>query len=97
MSAGEADYYDELLKTYSPDKIELQPKIKLSKANIGYIPDFKFIEEGRVVFVDYKGFATDVFKIKLRLWKAYCKEELRIVKKVKGGFKITEIINGHSD
>ena len=72
--------------------IECQPKIYLSEARILYKPDFLISEHGQLIYVDVKGFETPVFKLKKRLWKAYKKETLRLVKKKRSEFVIIEEI-----
>lgn len=39
-------------------------------AGIRMIPDFSFYEGGVLTFAEAKGFETDVYRLKLRLWKA---------------------------
>jgi predicted nuclease of restriction endonuclease-like RecB superfamily len=93
-SLAEADYFDELIKTH---EVECQPKIYLSKAKILYKPDFKIIEDGKVIYIDVKGMETPVFKIKKRLWKAYQSDELRIIKRSGKRFKLAETVHGNSE
>jgi hypothetical protein len=85
-SKMEANLYKDLLLRQSVGQckiIELQPKVYLSAAKILYKPDF-LIEannNGEKYYIDAKGMDTPVFKLKLRLWKAYSKEKLLIVYK----------------
>lgn len=67
-----------------------QVRVKLSRAGIGYVPDFTYTENGVVVHEDTKGFATPEFSIKKRLWKAYGPGPLRIVKRVSGRLVMVE-------
>lgn len=51
-------------------------------------PDFKILHEGRVFWLDTKGFFTDSSKLKFKLFKRYCYElypesEVHIVKSQK--------------
>jgi predicted nuclease of restriction endonuclease-like RecB superfamily len=95
-SKAEAEFYCELkfrLKTIGKNSIQnliLQPKVYLTQAKILYKPDFRYEENGEVIYVDVKGYETDVFKIKKRLWKHYGVGTLRIIKKIKGNFETTE-------
>ena len=67
-------------------------KFKFTKAQIGYIPDFCYIEKGERIWVDTKGVETADFRIKIRLWKYYGPGPLRIVKRCGGEFKTTKEI-----
>ena len=71
-------------------QLDRQVKVKLTRANIGYIPDFVYTENGRRISEDIKGFSTDVFLLKKRLWKVYGPGPLRILKSVKGAIKTVE-------
>lgn len=71
-------------------QLDRQVKVKLTRANIGYIPDFVYTENGRRIFEDTKGMITDVFALKKRLWKVYGPGPLRILKSVKGAIKTVE-------
>jgi len=50
----------------------IQDKFKdrdgVSHRAIKYVADFKFIEDGQIVIVDVKGFLTDIFKIKKKMF-----------------------------
>jgi predicted nuclease of restriction endonuclease-like RecB superfamily len=69
----------------------LQPKIYLSGAKILYKPDFLIEENGKLIYVDVKGFTTPIFAIKKRLWKFYGPSILRIVT----GKKIENVEGGN--
>ena len=93
-SPSESEYYSMLKFIEKNPKsgiklVELQPKVYLSEARILYKPDFLIEERGKLVYVDVKGIETAVFKIKVRLWKAYGVAPLRIVKKSRDGFRVT--------
>lgn len=96
-SKAESLYYLELKTKKSIGVIkdfEPQPKTYLSKANILYKPDFKIINnDDSFYYVDVKGMQTPVFKLKLRLWKAYKEEKLILVKIYKNTFKIIYEVN----
>lgn len=59
-------------------ELKLQPQVCLSDAQIGYKPDFSFIEDGRLVFVEVKGFETQEWLLKQKLWSVYGPSELRV-------------------
>ena len=84
-SGAEAERYQELgfMKLSGVIKdFELQPVFKLP-GKTKYIADFKVIyPDGKVVIEDTKGFETQAFRIKKRLFKESSPElELRIIKK----------------
>ena len=86
----EADYYRHLqMREDAKDISELQyhpGRIKMTKALIGYEPDFCFIEDGRKVWIDTKGgIQTRDFLIKMRLWRHYGPGLIRIVARARGG------------
>lgn len=61
--------------------LRLQPRVSLSKAKITVIPDFVANVFGRDVYFEAKGFETPVWRIKMKLWKAYADHEIRVYKK----------------
>jgi len=98
-SPSESQYYSylKLLSTEARSGIkllELQPKVYLTDAKILYKPDFLIEENGEKIYIDVKGVSTPTFKIKLRLWKHYAEGKLRIVKKDRRGFRVTDEILG---
>lgn len=62
--------------------IQCQDHIYLTDARICYIPDFKFtdVKTKNFVWAEAKGFETDVWKIKKRLWEFYGPGNLEIYK-----------------
>lgn len=62
--------------------IHLQPNVMLTNANIRMIPDFKAfdIKLNQEVYFEAKGYETDVYRIKRRLWKFYGPAILRVYK-----------------
>jgi predicted nuclease of restriction endonuclease-like RecB superfamily len=93
-SNAELAYYVQLLHLEKANQlkiISLQPKIYLSGAKILYKPDFLIEENGKLVYVDVKGFTTPIFAIKKRLWKFYGPSILRIVT----GKKIENVEGGN--
>ena len=75
-------------------ELELQPQTSLSKAEIGYKPDFAYTENGVRICEDVKGVETEGFRIKARLWKKYGYGPLRITKRkgIKSPFTISKTI-----
>ena len=72
--------------------LQFQVQTHLTRARIGYKVDFVYQEQGKTVYEEAKGFETDVWRIKRRLWKWYGPGLLRVVKKGKGGFVVAEEI-----
>lgn len=61
--------------------VKCQPNIRMTDAGILMIPDFSYERNGKLEFCEAKGFPTDVWKLKLRLWKnGYGPGPLRIFK-----------------
>ena len=60
--------------------IQQQVHVKLSAAQITYIPDFRCTEvaTGKPLYVEAKGFQTPEWRIKRRLWIAYADAPLEI-------------------
>lgn len=70
-SIKESKYYEELkLRLMAGDILGfcLQPKFILSNS-ISYKPDFIVFEKGRTIIIDVKGFKTDVYKLKKKLFE----------------------------
>jgi len=60
--------------------LTLQPRFKFPMG-FAYVGDFQYLQDGRVVVEDVKGFVTPVFRIKAACFRHfYPKIELRIVK-----------------
>ena len=51
--------------------LKCQVEIKLTKANIIYKPDFAFIENHQAAYAEAKGFETQAWRLKKRLWEHY--------------------------
>jgi predicted nuclease of restriction endonuclease-like RecB superfamily len=82
-STAERDYrlfLDTLLKAGEISDLNEQTTIDLH-AGIRYKPDFDFIQDGERVYIDVKGFETEVFRLKCKLWKFHGPGKLRIVKR----------------
>jgi hypothetical protein len=95
-SKAEGEYYLFLKNSDNFEILDMQTKIYLSRAKLLYKPDFLVKDhiEKSVYYIDIKGLETPVFKLKKRLWKAYIKDELRLIKKSGKNFKTIEVING---
>ncbi len=65
-------------------KFELQPKFKKNGKThraITYTADFQYIEDGKVIIEDFKGFETRDFKMRKKMFEyKYPDLELRIVR-----------------
>lgn len=92
-SAKEAKRYRELVlleRAGEIQNLELQPRFLLQEGfkknnkawrKLEYVADFKYIENGKTVVEDVKGFETKEFKIKRKLFEyKYPDLELKIIK-----------------
>lgn len=74
-----------LLAAKSISDLEIHPKLEIiiNGVKIGYYEaDFLYIENGKPVYEDTKGFENDLFKLKYKVIKAlYPTIDLRILKK----------------
>lgn len=59
--------------------------VHLTEAKIGYRPDFSFIENGETIYAEMKGFETEPWRIKKKLWTYYGPGRLQIWKQGSGG------------
>lgn len=75
--------------------LRVQVRIPLTKANIVYVVDFSYVlsETGETEYCESKGFETDVWKIKKRLYKFYGPGKLIIYTGSYKDPRITETIN----
>lgn len=89
-----AMHLEELYKAGVIRDYNLQPKKRLGVPENVYIPDFHVIPDaGPAYYVDVKGFETQTFKKNKRLWKAYGRAALVIVKETSPNkFKVVEEI-----
>ena len=82
-SKREGARYRELLLELAAGKIAdmtLQPVVKFP-CGIRYVADFSYIEDGKLIREDVKGFKTPVFNLKMKCFKHhYPGEVLRITK-----------------
>jgi len=96
-SKGEASLYDYLKFREMAGEIkniQTQDHVYLTRARILYIPDFKIFEVGLndYTWSEFKGFETDTWKIKRRLWQFYGPGLLRVYKKNSRGVFLHEEI-----
>ena len=96
-SLMEADYYLLLKQQEKAGLIkilELQSKVYLTKARILMKPDFVIFEvkTGEVYYLEVKGMELPTYKLKKKLWTKYGPGKLRVIKKIRGRFEITEEI-----
>ena len=93
QSKKEANRYCELLLLQRGkiiSNLKLQPRFLLQEGfkkngktykKIEYIADFQYVENGKIIIEDVKGYETEVFKIKHKLFEyKYPEFELRLVK-----------------
>jgi len=80
-SLKEAKRYDELyllLKQKKITELRLQPSFKLQESfkdlngkthrSITYVSDFQYRQDGQVIVEDVKGFLTDIYRLKKKLF-----------------------------
>lgn len=96
-SKGEAGCFQMLELMERAGQIEIlqaQDHVYLTDARILYIADFKIFDKeiGQTVWIEYKGFETDVWRIKRRLWIHYGPGQLRVYKGYGDRLRITETI-----
>lgn len=96
-SALEADLYGYLLMLERQGELcdlRCQPHVFLTEARVEMIPDFVAYDVAlsEEVYFEAKGFETDVYRIKRRLWMVYGPGRLRVFKGRVGKLKLTEEI-----
>ena len=101
-SKGEAALFDSLKfleKIGEIKDIQVQDHVHLTKSRILSIPDFKVIDTKTElpIWYEFKGFETDVWRIKRRLWKNYGPGLLKIFKMRSKGPSLDEEILPHGD
>lgn len=73
--------------------LEFQPTVKLTVAEIGYRPDFRYTtDSGEVVYEEAKGFETSDWLIRKKLWRVYGPGRLLIVVGGPFGCRVKETI-----
>jgi len=97
-SGGERDRYlllQLLEKAGEITDLKRQQRVFLTRANISYRSDATYIENGQLIYEDFKGLTGKRFAIIKKLWSVYGPAPLRIVHRGHGnGFIITEEIKG---
>lgn len=91
----EGAFYQDLLlqeKAGLISEIKSQVSVYLTDARILYKVDFSYLERGRQIFAEVKGFETAVYRIKRRLWMHYGPGELRVFKGKVGQLRLHETI-----
>lgn len=89
--------YHELLSLEKAGQIrelQCQVQVYLSDADILYKPDFKYfdVDLNDYAHEDVKGFETDVWRIKRRLWLAYGPTILRVMAGTTGNIRLKETL-----
>ncbi len=89
----------ELLKRAGEiSEIQVQAQVVLTEASIIYKPDFKITyPDGHVEWEEVKGFETDAWKIKKRLWRFYGPGILKIFMGQGGRLFLAETIEGRGN
>ena len=83
-SKGEHERWKELQlleRAGAITKLEWQPKYKLTRAKISYTSDYSYVQAGKKITEDFKGKATDRWKVIKKLWQYYGPNTLRVTKK----------------
>lgn len=97
----EAAVYEMLLSLQRAGEIasiRCQTQVALSKARIIYKPDFEVTAaDGRIYWVEAKGYETPEWRIKRRLWLAYGPGELQIYKGSHRSLKLFETLTPEAD
>lgn len=76
--------------------IMCHPKVTLVNI-ITWKLDFVYIQDGRTIFEDVKGFETEAFKLKLKIWRAVKPDAvLRIVKGRPGRWIVTDYVGANA-
>ena len=74
--------------------IKCQESVYMTNARILYKPDFSYVDvvTNEKIFAESKGFETDVWRIKRRLWAFYGEGKLEVYKGKSGNFYLHETI-----
>jgi hypothetical protein len=72
--------------------LDFQPKVHMSEAGILYKPDFRCRKNGKVFYVEAKGFETAVWKLKKRLWMSYGPSDLHVYKSNGKGIYLSDTL-----
>ena len=77
-------------------ELVFQPQVHMTRARVGYKPDFRYEEAGRTIYEEVKGRETYPWITNRRLWRVYGPGVLRVVKAGRmGGCVVTETIVPH--
>lgn len=89
-----AQSLDLLIRAGEISAVVEQPRVTLGVPENEYRPDFLVIpRDERPYFVDVKGMETPAFKKNKRLWSAYGRLPLVVVKRKGKGWQVTEKID----
>lgn len=96
-SALEADLYGYLLLLQRQGEVtdvRCQPHVFLTEARIEMIPDFVVLDTRleEDIYYEAKGFETDIYRLKRKLWTVYGPGRLRVFKGRAGRLKMVEEI-----
>ena len=97
-SMAEEAYWDEVLMAGLQGglycDVRRSPTIYLSDAKIGWKVDFRVTLAGSNVFEwhEVKGFETEAYRLKLKLWRAYGPGTLHIIKGRAGSFRVYDTV-----
>ena len=73
--------------------LRVQPKVYLTKARVGMIPDFYGELDGEPTYFEAKGFETEVWLIKKKLWEFYGPAPLQVFRYCKrNGVKLWDTV-----
>lgn len=72
--------------------LRCQHSVYLTDARIQAIIDFSFIRGGELIYCEAKGFPTDVWRLKKKLWKQYGPGPLEIWVGTAKNFRLDETI-----
>lgn len=74
--------------------LKTQVSVYLTDARIQYIADFQYVEKstGNIIYAEAKGLETDVWRIKLRLYRHYGPAPLEIYKGTYKKIVMTELV-----
>lgn len=94
LEASLYDYLALMEKNGEISDITLQPHVMLTEAKIKMIPDFKarHLKMGQDVYFEAKGYETDVWRIKRKLWTVYGPSALFVYRGSYKKLELTEVI-----
>lgn len=95
MSQGEASCYLHLKALEQSGEItnlKCQVTVRLTKAELRFVMDFTYEQNGETVWADYKGFETERWNVLKKLWPHYGPGRLVIYKGKAGRVFVAEEI-----